>query len=279
MKMTFSKAVRKLKKLSKNLLKMKMTFKDSVLILVKIICFLMLFYQFILLTIDYLSFPYNVKLEITNEQNYLPAITICSNKFLIEDKIISYFNLTEEYENFQKKYKKTVGVIEFRKLLYRKYLDIIYDEFSVDKLELTISAKELINCSANLRKLNDFNQKMVSNCEDKTQVIESIYGEELGKCFTYFADNSREREIVFNNNDFIQFEIKRENFEKLLGIFDFSLFVHNPKDLNFQYSDRIIHFRGHYKEFGFRKTKVNYLSWPYANECDLYSGIEILFYI
>ncbi len=232
----------------------------------------MLFYQFILLTIDYLNFPYNVKLEIFNERNHLPAITICSNKFFIKDKIKSYFNRNEEYLNFENKYKKTVGDKKFR-----KFLKIIYKEFSADKLELTISAKELINCSGSLHKFDDFNRKIISNCEDMTEVIESIYGQELGKCFTYFADNLLEREsIVLKDNDFIQFEIKRENFEKLStvsNLFDFSMFVHNPKNLNLQYSDtRFALFEGKYKEFGYRKTKVNYLSWPYVSDCDLYSG-------
>ncbi len=259
---------------------MRINFKNFILILVKFICFLLLFYQFILLTIDYLNFPYNVKLEIINEQHFLPAITICSKKIFIEDKIKSYFKLTEEYKNFYKKYKKTVGHKKIRKLFLQKYLKILYKEFSSDKLELTISAKELINCSGSLHKFKDYDRKMISKCEDMTEVIESIYGQEFGKCFTYFANNSLEiKSLVFKNNDYIQFEIKREIFEKLLGsssLPDFSMFVHNSKNLNLQYSDHIKYTKGAYNEFRFRKTKVNYLSWPYVNECGVYSGIRNL---
>jgi hypothetical protein len=48
----------------------------------------------------------------------------------------------------------------------------------------------------------------ISDCRKITKVIKSFYDPDLGKFFTYFADISFDRkDIIFRNNDFIQFFI------------------------------------------------------------------------
>lgn len=170
--------------------------KNSILIIVKLIFLLMLFYQIILLSIDYLNFPYKVKLEIINDKNYLPAITICAKKFFVKKKVELSLN--------NKKVKNSHSLKIDENFNVEKFMNESLEKFSVHKLELTITAKELINCSANLHEFKSFKRKKIGNCVENTRVIESIYGRDLGKCFTYFVNNSFRREsIVFRSNDFI----------------------------------------------------------------------------
>ena len=93
--MDFIKYLRMIKLFKRNLL----------LIIPQLISFILLFYQIILLTFDYLSFPYNVKLDIIHNQNYLPAITLCtvSDNYFNATKLKSKFNLTSaNYNDFMK---------------------------------------------------------------------------------------------------------------------------------------------------------------------------------
>jgi hypothetical protein len=60
------------------------------------------------------------------------------------------------------------------------------DKFSVNNLELTISANDLLNCWANLHLFENLERKIIIDCENNTKVIESIRNKDLGKCFPIF---------------------------------------------------------------------------------------------
>jgi hypothetical protein len=116
--------------------------------------FVIFVYQIIILTIDYLSFPHSVKLDIIDEKQVLPAITICSKSYLSTLSINTYFNITDEVSK-QEKYH-----------LYENNFTEIFNEFSVDKkLELSISAKNLFNFSAKLHDSKNLERKLLSDCE------------------------------------------------------------------------------------------------------------------
>jgi hypothetical protein len=66
--------------------------KYTILNVVKFISLIIFSYQIILLSIDYLSFPYSVKLDINDDKQLLPAITFCSNYYFSKDKIKSLEN-------------------------------------------------------------------------------------------------------------------------------------------------------------------------------------------
>jgi hypothetical protein len=242
--------------------------KNQILISIKFIYLLMLFYQIILLSIDYLNFPYNVKLEIINDKNYLPAITICAKNFFVKNKVKLSLNNKDMKNSHSLKIDENFNV--------EKSMNESLEKFSVDKLELTITAKELINCSANLYEFKSFKRKKIGNCIENTRVIESIYGRDLGKCFTYFVNNSFRREsVVFRGNDFIQFKLDVQTFDNLLDNSEknsLTIFIHDQKIFDHRINEGIKYYENNYQEFEFRKTKVNYLSWPYMNDCDHYSG-------
>ncbi len=229
----------------------------------KLICFIIFVYQIILLTIDYLSFSHSVKLDIIDGKQVLPAITICSKYYFTKESINIYFNITDEVSK-QEKYD-----------FYKKYLRKILNEFSADKLSLTTSAKNLFNCSAKFHDFKNLKRILLSDCEQYTKVIESLYNQNLGKCFTYFGDISFDRESnIFLNKDFVQFEIKPNLMAKdCLWQMSYDIFIHNPKISILQFNENMNTVAKRLNEFRFRMTRINYLSWPYEHNCFEYSGI------
>jgi hypothetical protein len=253
------------------LYKKRKSIKYPVLNVLKLICFIVFVYQIILLTIDYLSFPYSVKLDIIDDKQVLPAVTICSNHYFTKEKIKSYFNITDEFYRVSQQ-NSNISNKYFEEIFYRKYLNKILDEFSVKKLEFTISAKDLFNCSANLHEFRNLERKLISKCEENTTVIESLYYD-FGKCFTYFGDISFEREsIIFLNRDFIQFEAEFDEINKIVEIESLFILTHSPRNLNFQTYDAYHTSHEVSRDIRFRMTQISYLSWPYEHDCYEYSG-------
>jgi hypothetical protein len=76
--------------------------KHSITSVVKLIYLIMLFYQIIILTIDYSSFPYSAKLDIIDDKQVLAAITICSDMYFLKERIKSYFNIKDEFYKISK---------------------------------------------------------------------------------------------------------------------------------------------------------------------------------
>ena len=84
--------------------------------------------------------------------------------------------------------------------------DLIFDEMK----NLTISANELFNCSAKLHFRNESfvsNATIIENCFDRFEVLQSIYGNEFGICYTFFAKNYS---IFLKDDDYIEFHINYE---------------------------------------------------------------------
>jgi hypothetical protein len=236
----------------------------NILIIVKLICLLMLFYQIVVLSIDYLSFPYSVKLEIVENNNYLPAITLCTKCLFNKKKVISYFNLSKHEYNKKGSDEKL-----------DTYFKRLVNKFTEEKINLTLSANEFIKCSAKLHDSQSFKSITISDCAEKTEIIESLYRENRvgernsGKCFTHFADFKRES-FIFQNNDLVRFELNRTDLIPK----QYSIFVHNSRFLSLQFDDLLFKYDQFlvHQELRFRKTEVNFLSWPYKNDCHRYSG-------
>jgi hypothetical protein len=241
--------------------------KYPVLNVFKLICLIIFVYQIILLTIDYLSFSHSVKLDIIDGKQVLPAITICSKDYFTKESINTYFNITDEVSKKEKNY------------FYKKYLKKIFNEFSSDKLSLTISAKNLFNCSAKFHDFKNLKRILLSDCEQYTKVIESLYFQYFGKCFTYFGDISLDRESnSLLNNDFVEFEIKPNlmatnfSFQNSQQLF-YSIFINSHRISILQFNENITTIPFSFNEFRTRMTRINYLSWPYEHNCFEYSGI------
>jgi len=241
--------------------------KYPVLNVFKLICLIIFVYQIILLTIDYLSFPHSVKLDIIDNKQVLPAITICSKDYFTKESINTYFNITDEVSKKEKNY------------FYKKYLKKIFNEFSSDKLSLTILAKNLFNCSAKFHDFKNVKRILLSDCEQYTKVIESLYFQYFGKCFTYFGDISLDREsISFLSNDFVEFEIKpnlmaTDSLVRNSQEFQYTIFINSHRISILQFNENMKTMGNSLNEFRTRMTRINYLSWPYEHNCFEYSGI------
>ena len=64
--------------------------------LIRSVCLIMMSYQIIDFTLEYLSFPINVKIEVSNQKYFhLPSLTICFTKGLYYLLLVWYdfFNL------------------------------------------------------------------------------------------------------------------------------------------------------------------------------------------
>jgi hypothetical protein len=238
----------------------------------------MFLYQIIVLSIDYLSFPYSVKLDISQHNRVLPAITLCAPNFVSIQNIKTYFNITDQFYEISKK-ESNISNNDFEFKFYLKYFKKLFNEFSANILKITISAKDLFNCSANLHNFENLERKQMSDCEQNTTVFESIYNN-LGKCFTYFADNYSERKSIFLNNDYIEFKMKKIDlidlyFNRSIKSFNskYGVFIHNPKNTIFKQFNTVSPLGGTLNEMRFRKTQTTFLSWPHEHDCIQYSGI------
>ena len=83
---------------------------------------------------------------------------------------------------------------------------------------LTISANELFKCSAKLHfryESFDSNATIIENCFQSFDVLESIYGNDFGICYTFFAKNYS---IFLKDDDYIQIDIKYETQKKFMII-------------------------------------------------------------
>ena len=116
-------------------------------LLYKLICLSLMCYQIITLTINYLLFPFNVELNLTDDQNkYLPSITICFHFY--HQCLLTQFNSD---------------------------FIIKSDMFS------RIIPQESISC-----KLYFKNNNKSLDCKQISEINEMIIINDFRKCFTYF---------------------------------------------------------------------------------------------
>jgi hypothetical protein len=215
----------------------------------------------------HIPITHSVKLDIIDGKQVLPAITICSKYYFTKESINTYFNITDEVS---KPYEHN---------FYEKHIKKIFNEFSADKLSLTISAKNLFNCSAKLHDFKNVKRILLSDCEQYTKVIESLYFQYFGKCFTYFGDISLDRESnSLLNNDFVEFEIKpnlmaRDSSVQNSQDLYYSIFINSHRISILQFNENKTTMGNSFNELRTRMTRINYLSWPYEHNCFEYSGI------
>ena len=102
-------------------------------------------------------------------------------------------------------------------LFFRDYEKKIFESLSFDQMKnLTISANELFKCSAKLHfryESKHSNATIIENCFQRFDVLESIYGNDFGICYTFFAKNYS---IYLKDDDYIQFDIKYETQNKFM---------------------------------------------------------------
>jgi hypothetical protein len=140
------------------------------------LCIIALIYQIIELTNNYLSFDFEVKLDIIEENEYyLPSITICIKSSINSNK------LKQNLENNT----KTIN------------------QFFYTTKNLT----EILNCFVYSHK---YNKQLFKKCKEFGIVLEYIsFRDELLKCFTYFNKNhlsNKSTNYKMSKINFIEFK-------------------------------------------------------------------------
>jgi len=101
-------------------------------------------------------------------------------------------------------------------ILRRRIENTLYNYNILYLHHLFITCDELMTCSAKLHFRDSDQQKVMTNCSQYLEVIQSIYGNDFGFCFTFQNINNN---ILLKNRDYIQLKMNFEienNFYKLL---------------------------------------------------------------
>ena len=187
-----------------------------------------------------------------------------------------------------------------KSLFFREYEKKIFESLSFDQMKnLTISANELFKCSAKLHfryESKHSNATIIENCFKRFDVLESIYGNDFGICYTFFAKNYS---IYLKDDDYIQFDIKYETQNKFMinGFYNISIPISERINEYGEYNEPLGVFSDDYfglyffvdkketklamnsqkvfkstrnslnSELRFRKTSVELLSTPYMEVC------------
>jgi hypothetical protein len=142
----------------------KFSYKTCLKLVFKLICLMIMCYQIVCVTLNYLSFPYNVNLYLTDDQNRdLPSITICFtiNPYCIFDNN----NNDQEY-----KIKREI----FTRIL----------------------PQNSIECNVILKN----NQNNI-NCNQIANTKEMFIVNTMRKCFVYFQKRETFYQTIGDNNE------------------------------------------------------------------------------
>ena len=156
---------------------------------------------------------------------------------------------------------------------------------------------------------NDSKGREVNDCFKEFEILESIYGNDFGICYTFFAKNYS---IYLKDNDYIQFDInyetqqkfiingfyipvnksieeRRDIYETLAADQSIGLYFEDYFGLYFYVNSksdkRLVKIENSLKstrnslnaELRFRKTSVELLSMPYMQKCIKYGMYSIDF--
>ena len=212
------------------------------------ICLLILFYNAINMTFDYLRFEFSYKLIVDdNKEGFdLPEISVCTenNVLFAMNKVIQYFGVENEWrikrtqikkldetsksekvnETCFEEWKEANWLRDLRrnhsewrmnfctKKFFIQYKSFIFDEMSFYEMNsITVNANELFDCSAIIHikhRVIDPNVTYINNCFDRIPVSKSIH---FNKEFGIcYKFFSVNHRIILKDNDHINITIKFE---------------------------------------------------------------------
>ena len=226
----------------------KESFKKLILFILNAICFLVLLYNAIDMTFDYLRFNYSYKLIVDdNKEGFdLPEISVCTenNILFAKTKVIQNFKIDKEWQTYRlevKQFYEKIGSGEIEEKcineLENYYLEdnqlaeslkwrikfcsdkffILYKRIIFDKMSfyemnsMTVNTNELFDCSTNIGFKHQFidpNVTYIDNCFDRFSTLKSIY---VNKDFgVCYTFFSDNNKIILKDNDQINIKIKFE---------------------------------------------------------------------
>ena len=222
--------------------------KKQIVLILNAICLLVLFYNAIDMTFDYLRFEFSYKLIVDdNREGFdLPEISVCTenNVLFAKNKVIQYFDVGNEWQKKRIKMRNLIKrsendevkepcadewskhntwskVKEFNlewkmnfcsNKFFIKYKNFIFDEMNFyEMISITFNANELFDCSAIIHIKHTFidpNVTYIDYCFHRFEVLKSIYVNEDFGICYNFF--SVNHGIYLKGNDHINIAIKFE---------------------------------------------------------------------
>ena len=162
-------------------------FKNKILITIQSICLILLVFNGLQMTTDYMRFDYLYKMDVLdNDLGYeFPGITICTESQILFDrlKILKYFNATKEYSDYvlykshildkwyYKHFLLKEWTIKKNKDMNKFYIPFekrISNELDLnEKFDLIVRANDLFSCWAEIDYKNETNSIRIDNCFDR----------------------------------------------------------------------------------------------------------------
>jgi hypothetical protein len=260
--------------------------------------------QIIDLSIDYFSYPFNIKIGINyDKQQTLPSITLCTprntffSKTQIKDnypdiyekilKIERDYDFCSVLDSFkQHKVKENIDKCRENFLKFKEDLNSVLEEIryrnrintSLEQLfERTLHLNEWIDCKVY------YKDGRVINCLEIDRLVEIFDASNLtGKCFMYFNrdyDRKKFENFSITKEDSIKFKLNLDHFNSILnnnfGDNFPALFmaIHSYKTSVAVTDFLNINTNGNLNTRNYRFSKLIYksLEWPYNTNCDYYN--------
>ena len=235
-------------------------FRNKLVNVFKLFCFILLVYNSFHILFTYLSFDYNIKLMFASNSfgTDLPQISVCTENNVLYDKnkVMEGFKLREEYEKYvryvDKYYKDHFNIkqlelpfddydYKIRKVLKKKYIlskyfgkyqRIIETELNYEEKEVfVVKANQLFECSAKVHFKDDFRLKTIDNCFNEFQVLESFgNNKNYGIRYTFYPYHK----ISLKDEDNLEIKIK---YEIQKNFIIFAAFNQKVDEMEIIYSD------------------------------------------
>ncbi len=199
--------------------------------IIKVTSFVIMLLQIIYLSIDYFSYPINIKIDINyDKQQTLPSITLCTSRY----EFISELQVREHYPDIHSKILTLYLKYENCKLGNNKCgensykhlrFGILTDLESImreirNRNQINTTLEQLFDRTLHLNEYIDcevqYKNGRVIDCSQIGDLVEFFDGSNLfGKCFSYLNEKqenekNQTQEFFITQNDFIKFNINND---------------------------------------------------------------------
>jgi hypothetical protein len=263
--------------------------------------------QIFYLSLDYFSYPFNIKLDINyDKQQSLPSLTLCTSK-------ISFISKTQLRDNYPRIHRKVlklerhyrhcsgvrIGSTPYNQSVrdkclknYHKYNQdfnsILKDIRNRNRINTTL--EQLFDKTLHLNEFIDckihFKDGRIFDCLEIYSLFEVFDGLNFfGKCFVYSNENqiyyrNKSKDFSITKDDYIEFKLNN-NFIDIMGYYycneyyPIYLSVHSPNTSVANVNYKPFHPIVDNFKIDFSKTTYKSLEWPYNTDCHHYNHNEL----
>jgi hypothetical protein len=266
---------------------------------IKISCFVILILQLINVSIDYFSYPFGIKVDISYDETHsLPAITLCTQKDFICNKshieniksgvVRKYSEIIQKYIHYLQVGEKVLyeSTRELKAHFTHKHNNLnqfifneLYGKYEHNLVlnqlsNTTLKLEEFIECKLKFE-IPKFNNYTEVNCLSKSRTIQIFEKNNVfGKCFTYFHENEfyeNQKEIKISRNDFIEFKLSEKLIDEVIhkvgDYYVLYISIHSNKTGTGVSNFHNLPLLGLKFVLSFGKIFYKSLSKPYSSQC------------